>query len=661
MRDSASGERHGKTMSFGSRLAQRGISISVSVATFFWLLEAGIDSFVFQEGRFFSRIFPSDLDELRMRFSLAVLTVAFGAYAQAVFRHRASKARAEEVEAHFGEVLQISSNAIIMADAAHNIILFNQGAEQVFGYEAQEVLGRPLAMLLPERFPDFHSKHLDAFSVGPDNVLAAEDRPGDISGIFGRRKNGQEFPAEASVSKLEREGTIIFTAIVRDITSRVETEKTIRSLAYYDQITGLPNRAYFRDHLQKALDESAASGHPLALLLIDLDRFKEVNDTLGHQRGDLLLREVGLRLQGIVDISDLVARLGGDEFALLLSNANENDARNIANKIMSVLRKPFKLEGFPIPLESSLGIALYPDHGTDPGVLLQHADVAMYEAKRRGSDCLVYSSEKDEHTVRRLALMGTLRNAIKSNQLCLYYQPKIKLDSRTIFDVEALVRWEHPEEGMLEPEQFIPPAEHTGLIKPLTEWVLREAVRQCSLWHESGLEIGVAVNLSARSMHDVHLPDLVIEVLESYGLAATFLELEVTESAIMSDAVHAQVILKKLREIGVRIAIDDFGVGYSSFSYLKNLTVDVIKIDKSFTRNMVTNEDDTAIVRSIIELGHNLGLGVIAEGVENQRTWDELARFGCDAAQGFFMTPPLSAAKCSEWLRQDAPKSGWHL
>ncbi len=661
MRHAARAERHGNTMSIRNRLTRNGVFVALLVATFFWLLEAGIDSFLFHEGTFFSRIFPSDLDELRMRFSLAVLTVAFGAYIQAVFRHRASQAHAEEIEARFGEVLQISGNAIIIADAAQNIMLFNRGAELVFGYRASEVLGRPLNLLLPERFSESYSKYISAFSTAQDKTGTAEDRSADISGIFGQRKNGEEFPAEASISKLERDGTLIFTAIIRDITARVEAEKTIRSLAYYDQVTGLPNRTYFRDHLQAALDESTQKGERLALLLIDLDRFKEVNDTLGHQRGDVLLREVGLRLQGVVDVSDLAARLGGDEFALLLSNANEGDARYIANRISSVLRKPFKLDGFPIPLESSLGIALYPDHGTDPGILLQHADVAMYEAKRRGADYLVYSSEKDEHTVRRLALMGNLRNAIKSNQLCLYYQPKIKLGSRAILDVEALVRWEHPEEGMLEPEQFIPPAEHTGLIKPLTEWVLREAVRQCSLWHEEGLEIGVAVNLSARSMHDAHLPDFMIGVLESYALPPRFLELEVTESAIMTDAIHAQFILEKLREIGMRIAIDDFGVGYSSFSYLKNLTVDSIKIDKSFTQNMVTHPDDAAIVRSIIELGHNLGLDVIAEGVENQVTWDHLARFGCDEAQGFFMTPPLSAADCFHWLREDAPKRGWQV
>ena len=657
MSHSASVERHGKTMSLWRRLAQRGVWVALLVATFFWLLEAGIDSFFYQEGSFFSQIFPSDLNELRMRFSLAVLTLAFGAYVQAVFLHKDSEARAEELEAHFGEVLQISSNAIIMADAAQNIILFNQGAEQVFDYEAVEVLGQPLTLLLPERFSDLHMKHLETLSEERNGPQLPPDRPG----ILGRRKNGEEFPAEVSVSKLERNGITFFTAIVRDISKRVEAEETIRSLAFYDQVTGLPNRTYFRNHLEKTLAESSENSQPLALLLIDLDRFKEVNDTFGHQHGDLLLKEVGRRLQSIVEVDGGVARLGGDEFALLLSNANEGDARSVANQIMAVLRKPFKLEGFPIPLETSLGIALFPDHGRDADILLQHADVAMYEAKRRGSDYLIYSSEKDKHTPRRLALMGALRNAIKNDELCLYYQPKIGFGPPTIPDVEALVRWRHPEEGMLDPEQFILPAEHTGLIRPLTEWVLREAVRQCDLWRKEGLEIGVAVNLSARSMHDAYLPGLVIDVLASYNVPPMFLELEVTESAIMTDAVHAQFILKKLREIGVRIAIDDFGVGYSSFSYLKNLTVDTIKIDKSFTKNMVNNRDDAAIVRSMIELGHNLGLSVIAEGVENQPTWDQLARFGCDMAQGFFMTPPLSATDCLRWLIEDAPKRGWHV
>lgn len=440
-----------------------------------------------------------------------------------------------------------------------------------------------------------------------------------------------------------------------------QAEGTIRKLAFYDPVTGLINRNRFREILREALERGAAKNRSIALLLLDLDRFKEVNNTLGHPRGDLLLREVGLRLKNLLRPSDTVARLGGDEFALLLPLAEEAHARLVAEKIMVSMKKPFKLEGLPIPLEVSLGIALFPEHGAQSESLLQHADVAMYEAKRRGCGFLIYVPEENHHSPRRLALMGALRDAIEENQLRLHYQPKIQLASGRIVGVEALVRWERPEEGMILPDEFILPAEKTGLIRPLAEWVVKEAILLCDHLFQGGNRIDMAVNLSARNLYDPNLPIQILSALENCHVPPSCLEFELTESAVMTDEESAQSVLERLRGIGVRLAIDDFGVGYSSLVYLKKLAVDALKIDRSFVKNMVSNEDDATIVRSTIELAHNLGLKVIAEGVENQETWERLTTLGCDAAQGYYVSRPLPEAELINWFQEEASQKGWSL
>lgn len=430
-----------------------------------------------------------------------------------------------------------------------------------------------------------------------------------------------------------------------------QAEEMIRHLAYYDALTALPNRTLLHDRLQQAILAGQRENKPMALLLMDLDRFRDINDTLGHHRGDSVLQQVVLRLKSALFEPDIVARLGGDEFAVLLPRLAAAEHINIViQKILKALEMPFVIEGLPIAVEASIGVALYPDHGTNPDILMQRADVAMYAAKRSGCSYIIYDAKVDQHSPRRLALMGELRQAIDSDQLLLHYQPKIDLRTNRASGAEALIRWQHPEYGLIPPDQFIVSAEQTGLIEPLTRWVLNTALRQCEAWHQAGLSITVSVNLSARNLHNPQLPEQVADLLQNYGVASSQLVLEITESVIMVDPAHAMETLTRLNKIGVRLSIDDFGTGYSSLGYLKRLPVQEIKIDKSFVIDLMSDEDDVVLVISIINLAHNIGRKVVAEGVENQEIWDRLAAFGCDAAQGYFWSHPLPAAELTRWL-----------
>ncbi len=430
-----------------------------------------------------------------------------------------------------------------------------------------------------------------------------------------------------------------------------QAEALIQRMAYYDPLTELPNRNRLHDRLLNAIRLDDGQGTPMAVLLLDLDRFRAINNTLGYDQGDLLLQQVGVRLRGVFEEPALVARLSGDEFAILLPQVPPAVPIHalVEEKVMKALEAPFLIRGLPLSLEASIGIALYPDHGATPASLLQRADVALDAAKRLGG-AVLYSAEHDQHDPLQLALLGALRQAIGDNQLLLYYQPKIDCTTRRVTGVEALARWRHPEYGFIPPDQFIPPAEQTGLIKPLTVWALTTAVRQCAAWHAAGIELEMAVNISARSLHDLQLLGQISELLNTQGMAARTLRLEITESTIMEDAGRAIDILKRMREIGIHLSLDDFGTGYSSLGYLKKLPVDEVKIDKSFVKDLLTSGNAEAIVRSTIDLGHHLGLTVVAEGVEDEEVWNRLAALGCDAAQGYYMGRPLPADALTTWL-----------
>jgi diguanylate cyclase (GGDEF)-like protein len=370
-----------------------------------------------------------------------------------------------------------------------------------------------------------------------------------------------------------------------------------------------------------------------------------VNDTLGHHNGDLLLQEVGRRLRATVRDSDTVARLGGDEFGVALGRVDHpSEAVAVAEKLRDTIRHPMTLAGVLLDVEASSGIAVFPGDGDDVESLLQRADVAMYVAKEEHSGVETYRSEHDEYSTARLALVAELRRAIDHGELVLYYQPKLDVATGSVVGVEALVRWEHPERGLLEPVEFIPTAEHTGLIRQLTRYVIAAALAQLRAWHDAGLDLTVAVNLSARDLLDLELPDRIAALLVQYDLPAERLSLEITESVLLEDPVRARVVVDRLAQMGVRLAIDDFGTGYSSLAYLERLPVDEIKIDKSFVLKMAVDENDAVIVRSIVDLGHNLGLRVVAEGVEETPVFSFLRELGCDLAQGYLLSRPLPAA-----------------
>ncbi len=421
--------------------------------------------------------------------------------------------------------------------------------------------------------------------------------------------------------------------------------------ALHDTLTGLPNRKLLLGKVATAIGEAERSGHEVALFLLDLDRFKDVNDTLGHHVGDELLKHVGSRLRSVLRPEDVVARLGGDEFGVLIPVVRDRMmAEEVAERIRMALTEAFHLKDVALDLEASIGIALYPGHASDADALMQRADVAMYHAKETRSGIELYDTEHDPHSTQRLSLFGQLRRAIEDGELVLHYQPKVDLGTGQVAGVEALVRWEHPERGLLYPDTFVPLAEQTGLMKSLTAYVLGQALAQTAAWVEAGLHIRMAVNVSARDLHDDSFCARVGEALERAGMPASFLELELTERVVMADPERALRNLTALSRLGVRLSLDDFGTGYSSLAYLRRLPVTELKIDKSFVLRMDVDDEDATIVRSTIDLAHGLGLRVLAEGVETAETWQRLCDLGCDAAQGYFLSRPHPANVVTDWL-----------
>jgi len=420
-------------------------------------------------------------------------------------------------------------------------------------------------------------------------------------------------------------------------------------MARHDSLTELPNRALFTERAREAVHAADEAGNAAAVLLVDLDRFKEVNDTLGHHVGDTLLRAVGDRLGAHVTGTGTVGRLSGDEFAVLLPEVNETAAvARLAERLLEELRRPVVVDGLTLEIDASIGAAVFPDDARTEGELLQRADVALYQAKLHHDGVVVYRPELDVHTPARLALFGELRRAIEAEQLVLHYQPKVALGHGPghgrVIGVEALVRWEHPERGLLFPGDFVPVAEQTGLIRPMTLHLLDLALRDCRTWRELGLDLSVAVNLSARSLADTELPGHVREMLDRHGLPADALELEITETTAMLDPGRALTVLAGLRALGVLLSVDDYGTGHSSLSYLHQLPVHTLKIDRSFVQTMDRNPHEATIVRSTVDLARSLGLRVVAEGVETEAAWRQLVLLGCDAAQGYWLARPGPAA-----------------
>lgn len=474
-----------------------------------------------------------------------------------------------------------------------------------------------------------------------------------VSGSIGEEVAVAAMKAGAQDYLMKGNTARLLPAIARELREagirqeRRQADETIHRLAYTDSVTGLPNRVRFSELLQQAVTEQQNKNRPLFLLLLNLDRFREVNDALGHDRGDSLLRKVGLRLRSTLCASDVIGRLGGNEFGILLSRlASIDDVSAVIKSIQNFLQEPFILDDIPIIVEASIGVVNIPEHGDNADTLLQRADIAMYRAKRMASGFAVYTLEYDRRSPERLGLMGELRDAVEGGQLLMHFQPKVEIKTRRIIGTEALVRWQHPRLGLLPPDKFILAAEQTGLIGPLTHWVLIDA-----LTRGRRMQLHVSVNLSARSLHDPYLVALVSDALLKTGAVPQQLTLEVTESAIVLDPKRAEETLAALNQMGIKISIDDFGTGYTSLASIKHLSVNEIKIDKSFVIGMLENSSDATIVRSVIDLGHNLGLSVVAEGVETKAILEALADLGCDEAQGFYISQPQTSVLLNNWVR----------
>jgi len=585
--------------------------------------------------------------------------------------------RSQAIIAREGRISAIMNNVvdgIITIDDSGTIESMNPAALQIFGYEQSDINDINLDNLLNDS---------SIFARNADGQIGSSSSKTSITSIMthetmGRRKDGNAFPIEIAISELTRSEGRLFIAIVRDITERKRSEEELKALhddlerrvikrtkelaslnqelehqALHDALTELPNRLLLQDRMHQALLSAQREHHQLALLITDLDRFKEINDTLGHHYGDLVLQEVSARMRTALRGSDTIARLGGDEFAVLLPYIESaDDAVMAARKLVAAMEKPIVLEDHSFHVGISVGIALYPDHGKDGSTMMRHADVAMYVAKRSTSGYALYDHLEDQHSVSRLAMVGELRHAIEHKQLVLFYQPKIDLKEGQITGVEALVRWNHPQRGLLSPDEFIPLAEHTGLIRPLTFFVLDEALHQASVWKKNDLNLKMAVNLSAHHLQDEQLANKVESAMRQWDVPPELLEFEITESAIMANPLRAMNTLTQLSRMGIGLSIDDFGTGYSSLIYLKQLPVDEIKIDKSFVIDMLENNEDLVIVRSTIDLAHNMGRQVVAEGVESEEVLNLLIELGCDMAQGYYISRPITANIITQWLQQ---------
>jgi diguanylate cyclase (GGDEF)-like protein/PAS domain S-box-containing protein len=553
----------------------------------------------------------------------------------------------EDSAAQYRQMFQKNRAVQLLIDPANgSIVDANQAACEFYGYPAEQMRSMPMSRIA-----------IAASQTDLRDAMLHISQGERSSFVFQHRlSSGTVRDVEVNTGPVNVGARRLIYSIVHDVTERKRTEEALAHQALHDGLTGLPNRLLLQDRLSQGIRMADRDGRSFALCVVDLDRFKDVNDVLGQLAGDQLLQEVAFRLRQALRASDTVARLGGDEFAVVLPESDVQSATLAAHKLIEALGAPVLLDECELAVEASMGIAVYPEHGADADTLLRCAELAMNVAKQTRSGYSVYSPEQNQSSGERLTLVGALRRAIAEDDLTLYYQPKIDCRTGEVAGVEALVRWQHPQHGLIPPDRFIPLAEQTGLIRPLTRWVLNAAARQVREWHDEGLMLSVAVNLSAHDLQDASLPRRLGEILEEWGVEGRWLKLELTESALMSDPAQAMQVLTELCNLGLRIAIDDFGTGYSSLGYLKHLPAHEIKIDRSFIADMVAEERDHAIVRSTIDLGHNLGLAAVAEGVEDQATLDLLGGLGCDLAQGYYLSKPLPAPNIAAWCRARAER-----
>ncbi len=544
------------------------------------------------------------------------------------------------------EIFNSTMEGIMITDSAGVIQTTNPAFSAITGYSEKEVVGRTPRLLRSDKeAPERHQQ-----------MWKKLKSQGQWQGeMWNRRKNGEDYPQWMSISTLPSEygEKSQYVALFIDITKQKEREACIEYQAYHDALTALPNRRLFHDRLERALAQVERNGESLAVLFLDLDRFKNINDSLGHDIGDQLLQEVAQRLKETVRHEDTVARLGGDEFTVLLSRVTQRkEVEQVVRKLITAFRQPFKIEGHTLHISSSIGIALFPCDGETPEQLMKNADSAMYRAKEKGrNNACFYSQNMNARSENRLTLENDLHEALKRGELTPFYQLQREADSGAVSGFEVLLRWTHPERGLVMPSEFIALAEESGLIVPIGEWVLEQACQQAKVWVDAGQsDLTVAVNLSARQFQQPGLAKQVADILEKTGLPAKHLELEITENLLLQNSDQNSAVLQELHDLGICLALDDFGTGYSSLSYLKKFPFDRLKIDQSFVRSLPDSHEDAALVDAIITLGHTLGLEIIAEGVENEAQLAFLRDRGCDLIQGYLFSKPLPAEKAALFL-----------
>jgi len=548
-------------------------------------------------------------------------------------------------------VFDNSLEGIFITDTSGTILAANAAVTKITGYETEELLGKNPRILKSSRHdPEFYSALWHA--VHNHNQWEGE--------IWNKRKNGEIYPEWMSISAIKDEQGQVqnYIGIFIDISKQKKAESRLSYLAYYDQLTGLPNRDLFHDRLNMAILQAKRSRQQVAVLFIDIDHFKHVNDTFGHAKGDLLLQQVALKLKQALRENDTLARMGGDEFTVILQDfVNHNDVELTARRLIGSLDAPINLDDQDLYISASIGISFYPENGDSASVLMKHADIAMYSAKNNGRKRLrFFHHGMEEQLNERIDMERQLRHALDHGELQMFYQPQINLDSGRIVGAEALLRWRRPETGWLLPGQFMPLAEETGLIIAIGEWVLREASTQCRVWREAGWKsLRMCVNLSLHQFRQSGLIAMVANILKEAGLDPQFLELELTESTAMQHVEKSMKILNRLKHSGIQIAIDDFGTGFSSLNYLKQLPLDRLKIDRSFIIGLANNPNDAAIVVTIIAMARCLGLGVIAEGVETEEQLKFLKMHACNEAQGYLFGYPIPANEFSALLHRSAP------
>ena len=557
-----------------------------------------------------------------------------------VSAEQALRASGEQIRS----ILDNVADGIVTLDEQGRLQSVNPLVESLFGYSSTELIGQPVAMLIAAPEAEDFLRHLQTY-LRPDKKQV---RSGSHETV-GRRKDGSVFPLEFLGSQMQTGDHRIFIGTLRDITERKTERENLEHRLLYDGLTGLPNRTLFIDRLRERIALSAVDGSPWGLLTMDMDRFKEVNDSLGHHKGDLLLAAVARRLSSALTPASGMGRTGGDEFAIYSASITDDaSARTRAAEILRALEEPFTVTGKPIDVRASLGIALFPEHGRDLDTLMRHADVAMYLAKRRQTGVMLYTPGDEEESGANLGLRGELRHALNHDELFLEYMPIVDLEAGSLESMEALIRWQHRERGLIMPAQFIKAVEETELINPLTRWVLETALRQAASWRDRGLPAAISVNLSSVNLEDESLSLWLGGLLRQHHLEASCLILEITETSAMAKG--AAEVLRQLDALGVRLSVDDFGTGYSSLAYLQRLPVDLIKIDRSFVSQMLTNPGSASIVRSIVDLAHNMSLRAVAEGVEDAATQALLDRLGCDYGQGFYIGRPMGPEAAARWM-----------